>query len=74
MPGNMLSVIKKLTYKLRDRWRTLACGLQERNNCRATFADIVSFIEKQVKSATDPVFDDVTVLPPTVKEMRKSQL
>lgn len=28
IPANMISVIKKLPYKLRDKWRTAACELQ----------------------------------------------
>lgn len=52
----MLTVIKKLPYRMRDRWRTVACGIQERNKRRAMFVDIVFFIEHQVKIATDPVF------------------
>lgn len=47
------------------------------NSCRATFADIVNFIEKQVKIATDPVFGDIldTPVPPTGKDTKtfKSQ-
>lgn len=31
-PSNMFSIIKKLPYNLRDRWRNHACDLQERNN------------------------------------------
>ena len=44
MPANMLAVIRKLPYKLRDWWRTVVCELQERHNRRATFADIVQFV------------------------------
>lgn len=46
MPANMLTVVKKLSYKLRDRWRMVACDLQENRNQRATFIDIVNFIVK----------------------------
>lgn len=27
MPANMLTIVKKLPYKLRDRWRTIACEI-----------------------------------------------
>lgn len=30
MPSNMLNIMRKLPYKLRDRWRSQACKLQER--------------------------------------------
>lgn len=59
MPSNMLSIIKKLPYKLRDKWRNHACELQERHNRRAKFTDIANFIERQVKILTDPVFGNI---------------
>lgn len=58
-PTNMLEIIKKLPYKLRDRWRCHACDLQERYNKRAQFVDIANFVEKQVKILTDPVFGNI---------------
>ena len=59
MPSNMLCIIKKLPYKLRDRWRNHACELQERHKRRAKFTDIANFIERQVKILTDPVFGNI---------------
>ncbi|KAK7944331.1 hypothetical protein WMY93_000059 [Mugilogobius chulae] len=56
MPSNMLNVISKLPYKLKDKWRSQVCELQERQQRRAKFSDITDFIEKQVKILTDPVF------------------
>lgn len=61
--ANMLTVIKKLPYKLRDKWRTTACDIQERGRRRAMFVDIVNFIERQVKIAMDPVFGDIQDAP-----------
>ncbi len=29
MPTNMTTIIKKLPYKFRDKWRTVVCELQE---------------------------------------------
>lgn len=59
-PSNMLSIIKKLPYNLRDRWRNHACDLQECHNRRAKFTDIANFIERQVKILSDPVFGNIT--------------
>lgn len=56
LPSNLRSIIQKLPYKLRDKWRNVACDLQERRGERATFTDLVGFIERQVKIASDPVF------------------
>lgn len=63
--ANMIAVIKKLPYKLRDKWRTEACNIQERHRKRAMFVDIVTFIEREVRIATDPVFGDIQD-PPTM--------
>ncbi|KAK0136293.1 hypothetical protein N1851_027802 [Merluccius polli] len=55
----MRSIIFKLPYKLREKWRNIACDLQERRRQRATFTDLVHFIERQVKIALDPVFGNI---------------
>lgn len=39
--ANMQTVVKKLPYKLRDRWRNVACKLQDKFHRRVTFCDIV---------------------------------
>lgn len=55
LPSNM-SVVLKLPYKLREKWRSVACDLHEQKGQRALFTDLVAFIEKQAKIASDPVF------------------
>lgn len=69
-PTNMLEIIKKLPYKLRDRWRCHACDLQEKYNRRARFMDIASFVEKQVKILTDPVFGNIQDTAISTKQMK----
>lgn len=59
MPANMKTLIQKLPYKLREKWRAKACGILDRNNKRACFIDIVNFIEQEVRIASDPVFGDI---------------
>ena len=49
MPSNLKSIVMKLSYKLREKWRSVACDLQEQNGCRVMFTDLVTFVEKQVK-------------------------
>ncbi|XP_024116907.1 uncharacterized protein LOC112138581, partial [Oryzias melastigma] len=71
VPANMLSVIKKLPYKIRDKWRTAACELQERTGRRCEFSDITEFIEKQVKVLTDPVFGNIQDAPPGSRSLTK---
>uniref|UniRef100_A0AAZ1XPU5 CCHC-type domain-containing protein n=1 Tax=Oreochromis aureus TaxID=47969 RepID=A0AAZ1XPU5_OREAU len=72
--ANMQAVIKKLPYKLRDKWRNVACDLQERFQRKVVFSGVVEFVEKQVKIASDPLFGDIKDPPTAIrKEARKSQ-
>ncbi|XP_014849351.1 PREDICTED: uncharacterized protein LOC106921875 isoform X1 [Poecilia mexicana] len=59
VPANMQTIIKKLPFKLRDRWRNDVCDLKEKFKRRDTFSDIVRFVERQVKIASDPLFGDI---------------
>ena len=56
--SNMRNIIFILPYKLRERWRSKACEIQQRN-IRVRMADLVSFIEKQATIVSDPVFGDI---------------
>lgn len=38
-PTNLRSVVSKLPYKMRERWRAEAYDIKERNGRRAKFAD-----------------------------------
>ncbi|KAL4008074.1 hypothetical protein ACER0C_001926 [Sarotherodon galilaeus] len=58
-PTNMRTVISKLPFKLRERWRGFACDIQERTAMRARFADLVSFVERQAKIASHPLFGNI---------------
>lgn len=59
LPSSMRSIILKLPYKMRESWRNVACDLQEHRGQRALFTDLVVFIEKQVKVASDPLFGNI---------------
>lgn len=59
MPTNMRAIMTKLPFKFRDKWRTKAHEVLERYNRRACFKDLVSFIEREVKIISDPLFGDI---------------
>ena len=59
-PSHMRQIMLKWPYKLRERWRTKACAIQEQQHCRATFPDMVSFLESQVKVLSHPLFGDIS--------------
>lgn len=59
IPSNMRNIVLKLPYGLREKWRSTACDLLERHGQRAMFSDLVGFIEKQVRTATDPLFGNI---------------
>lgn len=56
MPANLRTVVSKLPFKLKEKWRTVAYDLLDHRNRRASFNDLVSFIERQVKILSDPIF------------------
>lgn len=75
VPGNMQMIIRKLPYKLKDKWRSVVCDVQERFHRRATLHDIVQFLEKQVKIMRDPLFGDIQDSSSTPKkDVRASEL
>ncbi|XP_057687730.1 uncharacterized protein LOC130913275 [Corythoichthys intestinalis] len=59
MPSNMRTIVLKLPYNMRERWRNAACDLMEHSGRRVMFSDLVAFIEKQVRTATDPLFGNI---------------
>ncbi len=58
-PTNMRTVVSKLPFKIRERWRNTAYDIKEQRGRRARFADLVSFIDRQAKIATDPLFGNL---------------
>ena len=58
IPSNLRKNILKLPYKLRERWRTVACDLQEQRG-RVVFTADVTFLEKQVKIVSHPLFGNI---------------
>lgn len=55
-PANMRAILSKLPYKMKERWRVRACDLQEGENRRAKFKDLVLFLDKQARILSQPVF------------------
>ncbi len=58
-PTNMRVVASKLPYKLIEKWRSYAYEIQEQRRTRAKFTDLVNFVNKQAKVATDPLFGNL---------------
>lgn len=43
MPANLRIIVMKLPYKLREKWRNVACNIHEQTGSRAVFVDLVNF-------------------------------
>lgn len=56
LASSLKNFILKLPYKLKERWRSFACELQERHGKRARLLNLILLIEKQVRKPTNPVF------------------
>jgi len=59
MPANMKTVMQKLPYKLKEKWRATACDISETKSRRAGFKDTVKFIAYDVKVIFDPSFGNI---------------
>lgn len=59
LSSNLKILVMKLLYKLRERWRSYVWDFQENQNNRSQFKDLVLFVERQVKIASNPVFRDI---------------
>lgn len=59
-PTNLRTVVSKLPYKLKERWRAEAYDIKEQRGRRAKFADLVSYIDRQARIAMDPLFGNIS--------------
>lgn len=55
MSANLKVVISKLPYKLRERFRGIACDIRETQRRKPNFNNVVHFVEKQVELLSDPI-------------------
>ena len=58
-PTNLKLITSKLPFRMKDQWRTIVCSLQDENKRRATFKDLLEFIERQSRAMFHPVFGDI---------------
>lgn len=59
MSANLKVVISKLPYKLRERFRGIACDICETQRLKPNFNNVVHFVEKQVELLSDPIFGEI---------------
>lgn len=59
-PDNLQSVVNKLPYSLRQRWRDLADDIIYNKMREITFEDIAKFVEVKARASAHPVFGKVT--------------
>ena len=57
-PSNLKVIVSKLPFKFRERWRTIACDIHDKQK-KVTFPDVLSFIEKQSRIMLDPIFGEI---------------
>ena len=59
LSSNMKILIMKIPFRLRERWRSYVCDFQERQKRRPQFSDLISFLERQMRIASDPVYGNI---------------
>ena len=53
---NMQTIVQKLPSNLQSKWRDLVTKMKKRSDKRATFKDLVEFVESAAESTNDPIF------------------
>lgn len=56
-PTNIKHTLTKLPYKLEEKWRSVSHKVKKRKE--ATFLDLVDFVNREARVATDPLFRDI---------------
>jgi len=59
-PDNIQKLILKLPYSMRERWRHVVDDIMELQGRPVKFDDLVSFIDREARIATNPVFGQIT--------------
>ncbi len=55
-PKSIKMLVLKLPYKLRDKWRTVTDHIQEVQDRRVVFGDLVGFVDKHARIASNPIY------------------
>ncbi|XP_068690788.1 uncharacterized protein [Montipora foliosa] len=59
-PGNIQKLIFKLPFNTRERWRRSADDIMERHLRPVEFNDLVAFMDREARIATNPVFGNIS--------------
>ena len=59
-PGNIQKLIFKLPFNMRERWRRSADDIMERQFRPVEFNDLVAFMDREARIATNPVFGNIS--------------
>lgn len=57
--ANMRTIVAKLPYRLRERFRSVAIDIQKRQERRTKLKDVVTFVNTQAEMASHPVFGEI---------------
>ena len=58
-PDNIQRLVLKLPYSMRERWRRLVDDIMELQKRPVKFDDVITFIDREVRTATNPVFGKI---------------
>ena len=59
-PGNIQKLIFKLPFNMRERWRRSADDIMERQLRPVEFNDLVAFMDREARIASNPVFGNIS--------------
>ena len=57
--SNIKMVVAKLHYTLQEKWKTVAFNIEEEQERVVKFSDLINFVERHAKIATNPSFGNI---------------
>ena len=59
-PGNIQSLVLRIPYSMRERWRHLADDIMDRQLRPVQFSDFVALVNREARILTNPVFGKIS--------------
>ena len=60
-PDKIQRLVLKLPYNMRERWRRLVDDIMELQKRPVKFNDVITFVDREARIATNPVFGKISV-------------
>jgi hypothetical protein len=61
-PSNMLCIVQKLPFYLKNKWREFVCRARRRKQKILAYPDLAEFVEEAADTANDPIYGKMVII------------